>query len=767
MTAPYARVKERDDTARIPAGNGIYGALQIPAPIGPLTRQLIDSDTALLNWFTVNNKIEVGYDSSFYSALAYLKKSNKLWVKRVVAEDALYGGCVITVGTTVAARSLTNGLADPSAYVFDSSGTGESEETITVTAKDDFNGSLGGRYFVLPGQNEFIYIKVRARSEVATVVCGADINGSLNETYFVLPSQEHYIWFNVNSAGGDPGSDAGLTGTAIEVALSTNASAADVASAIEDAIGDYGYTGNASGSQVSITRDEKGACLRGNSGNTGFGFTTATIGLDATPALTVEGMTGYAAEIDGGALAATIATTISAAAISTGNFTASTSSATSTIVKGVAGPTLNAIDGTAPRNTGFEILTTQQGSSQSGSECLLIHFENPCEAASEFMIKIFNYEDYPTKCPQVGTFVIEVYRKSNTAVPIESFTCSRISTEVNAANQNIYVEKVLLNSQFIRAIDNVAVDEAELPRSVPNGLYLTAGSNGSAVTTSDMILAANYLKSKDDVEVSLLMDGGWSATAYKSALDEIASTRGDAVAITSIPYYLETASQYMNSIINYRKYEYNVNSSYSATYTPHVNIYDYFNDRYIDVAPDGYVGGAISDADKNYKIWYPVLGFKRGMLTNVQDLHRKYTTSEMDLLYSNQINPIRFIPGQGIVIWGQKTMQAQASDLDRLNVRLLLIAIKPKLQAFLQNYIGELNTAGNRDNLKSTVDNFMDLIKAQDGVYDFSCVCDSTNNTPAVIANNQLIVDLYIKPTKAIEYIDMTIILTPLDVSFS
>lgn len=768
MTAPFAEVLEKDMSQRIPAGNGIYGALQIPAPIGTTDRTLIGSDTALLNNYTVNNTVEVGYDQSFYSALAYLKKSNKLWVKRVVSSSALFGGIVVTVGTTVASRSLNAGLADPSAYTFDSTGSGAVAEQISVVCKDDFNGSLGGKYFILPGQAEFIYLKCQARAEQATITCLDDINGNLNNKFLILMGQTHYCWFNVNSAGTDPGeTNTSLTGmTGIEIALSTNATATQVATALVTAVGDSGFTGSSSAAVATITKSTAGLTTRGNAGNCGFTYVTSVFGLNATADVTVEGMTGLAASYAGGSNAAAIATSVLAAAQTSANFTSSKTDATVTITCGTTGPKANALDGPDAKATGFAITTIRQGSSKSGSECLLIYFQNQGEAAKNYLVKIFNYEDYPSRVKINSAFIVEVYKKSNLNAYVESFTCSRDENAVDANNRNIYVEKVLEASQYIRAIDNVEIDSAEMPQSIPNGLYVTGGSDGASITTSDMILASQDLKSKDKVEVSLLMDGGWSATAYKSSLDEIASSRGDAVAITSIPYYLESASSYLNSIINYRKYEYNVNSSYSAVYTPHINIYDYFNDRYIDVPPDGYVAGAISDADKNYKIWYPVLGFKRGTLTNVQDVHVRYTTTDMDELYANQINPIRFIPGKGIVIWGQKTMQAQASALDRLNVRLLLVAMKPKLQEFLENYIGELNTETNRNNLKSTVDNYMDNIKANDGVYSFKCICDDSNNTSYVIDNNQLKVDLYIAPTRAIEYITMTIILTSSDVTF-
>lgn len=777
MVAPFAEITEIDESQRVPVGNGIYAYLQINAPIGPTSLKFIDSETSLLNWFTENGNIEVGYDNAFYSASAYLKKSNKLWVKRVVAQDALHGGCTIPVGTSVNAAALTAGLADPTAYTFDTATSAKTAEKITVTTKNDYQGNLSGTYFVLPGQQYFLYMNIAARAEVTEITCTADVGSSLAGKYFIFPGQTDYIWFKVGTAGTDPGTlNTSLTGmTGHEVGLSANDTAATVASTINTAIGkisDFAFTSavkTGASNVLVITNATAGAvAVKGNAGDSGFGYVTVTEGLAAAVAPTVEGKTGVSVSFEGDSSASTIATAISTAisgATLSSLFSATVTDNTVTITALTTGSMSNAYDGNNP--TTFNIQTVTQGSSQSGSTAFLLYFENQCSAANNYVVKIFNYEDYPVKCPLEGTFVIEVYKNNNLKVPLESFTCSRVESATDLSGNNIYLENVLQGSKYIRAIDNIAVDANEIPRSVPDGVAIGGGSDGTIVTTADKIKALQEIKNRETAEVAILMDGGWSATAYKEALDEVAKTRGDCVAITGLPYYLEDSANYLENIINYRKFEYNINSSYTAIYSPYVNIYDYYNDRYIYVSPDGYIAGAISDADKNYKIWYPVLGFKRGTLTNVYDLKRKYKSGEMDVLYDNQINPIRYIPRKGIVIWGQKTSQVQASSLDRLNVRLLLVAMKPSLQEFLETYIGELNTQSNRNRLKARIDGYMTNIQANDGVEAFRTVCDETNNTPETIANNELYVDMYIRPTSSIEFIKMRITLTSTDVTFN
>lgn len=372
-----------------------------------------------------------------------------------------------------------------------------------------------------------------------------------------------------------------------------------------------------------------------------------------------------------------------------------------------------------------------------------------------------------------NTFLLQVYKTEAdlTNSLKEEFVCSLEVGKKDGYGKNIYVESVLESSNYVRAMTEPGV-EANSTGIVPKEqfttfLSLAAGSDGTIVTDSNMLLALDTLRNTQDKPLTVAMDGGWSTPAYqKQGLLSLAEARKDTVAILSTPFEKESSANYLNDIVNYRKIELNANSSFGALYTPHTQIHDKFNDRKIFVAPDGYAGAAISATASNYEMWYPVGGFKRGQL-DVLDVRRRFTEGEMDYLYDNGINPIRFAPGRGILIWGQKTLLARPSSLDRLNVRLLLIVVEPAVKASLEDFLFELNTTGERALASAKVADYMEGIKARNGVYDFYIVCDKTNNSDADIDNHIMNLHLFVKPTQSIEYIPFTTVITSTGIDFS
>jgi phage tail sheath protein FI len=168
----------------------------------------------------------------------------------------------------------------------------------------------------------------------------------------------------------------------------------------------------------------------------------------------------------------------------------------------------------------------------------------------------------------------------------------------------------------------------------------------------------------------------------------------------------------------------------------------------------------------NYEMWFPPAGFRRGLI-NVLDVRRRFSQGEMDYLYDNGINPVRFYPGRGIVIWGQKTLLARPSHLDRLNVRLLLIVIEPAIRMALEDFIMEINDDPARAIVRALLVSNMDDIKARRGVYDYMVKCDDENNTPEEIDNHILNVWLFVKPTMSIEYIPFKVVITRTGMDFS
>lgn len=361
---------------------------------------------------------------------------------------------------------------------------------------------------------------------------------------------------------------------------------------------------------------------------------------------------------------------------------------------------------------------------------------------------------------------ITVFKSSNPNVAVETFLVSRVLGQKDGRGRNMFIEDVLESSNYIRAISNPALVETILPKVQSTLLYMTDGNNGSAVNDSLMIAAANKFSSTAQVPITILMDGGYATPAYGQALDTIANLRQDCVAILSTPYEAEVDSDYINEIVTYRKTDLNLNSSYSALYTPHLQIQDRFNDRKIWISPDGHVGGSISLAANQYEIWYPAAGYKRGVL-NVLDTRVRLTDGEMDLLTADGINPIKFTSGKGIVIWGQKTLQSRASALDRLNVRLMLIVIEPAIKGLLENFLFELNDDSTRSIIETKLESYLQTIKARKGVSDFDVVCDDSNNTAEDVIANRLNVDVFIKPMYSIEEIPVRIVITPSNISFS
>ena len=325
----------------------------------------------------------------------------------------------------------------------------------------------------------------------------------------------------------------------------------------------------------------------------------------------------------------------------------------------------------------------------------------------------------------------------------------------------------LESSNFIRAVDNTAVLETILPKDQLTPLFMDGGDDGLAVTDAELITASLTLANEDNILMTVLMDGGRTSAAYQVFLDALCQNRNDCVAVLSVPFAAEsTAITYLTEVIDYRRNTLNLNSSFSALYTPHVSIFDKFNDRNIFVSPDGYAAAAISETAANFEIWFPPAGFKRGLLLNVLDLRRRYTKAERDLLYNAGINPIRFAPGQGIAIFGQKTLLSRASALDRLNVRLLLIAIQPSIAKALEDFLFDLNDEGTRSIAQAKVESFMDNIKGRRGVTDFKVVANDTNNTPEDIDNNRMNLDLFIKPNRSLEFINFRTIITSTGQSF-
>lgn len=412
-----------------------------------------------------------------------------------------------------------------------------------------------------------------------------------------------------------------------------------------------------------------------------------------------------------------------------------------------ASPALTTAAATIPDPQSF-VFTTGQA--------LLFTGKDPGKWNNDLSIEL---ADNSAKEPD--SFLVKVFKRLTL---VETHIVSRIQGKLDGYNRNIYIEEVLKSSNYVRAVDNLAV-ASNLALPYGTRVALSKGANGSAATDGALILALDKMKNRDAYPLTLILSGGRSTPAYHSAIDTLAQYRKDCIGITVTPFSAEANSDYLNELLDFRKSDSNLNSSYSALYSCHVKIYDKFNSRELFVSPDGYIGAAISNAATNQEIWFPVGGFRRGVLS-VLDTHRRFEKGEMDALYDAGINPIRFKAGRGIVIWGQKTQSARPSSLDRLNVRLMLIVVEPAIADALEDYVFEINDASTRSLIRGMIDSYMSNIKARRGVYDYRIKCDDENNVADDIDNNRLNVWLFVKPTKSAEYIELKTIITPTGISF-
>lgn len=288
-----------------------------------------------------------------------------------------------------------------------------------------------------------------------------------------------------------------------------------------------------------------------------------------------------------------------------------------------------------------------------------------------------------------------------------------------------------------------------------------SGSVGSAVGNTQVIAGWDLYTNPDDVDIRILINGGYTNVPVQTKMKDICEARKDCIAIFDTP----SASQGASAAVTWRRNTQNFNTSYGALYTSDVKIFDEYNDLQLMVPNSGYIAGVYARTDFVKDTWYPPAGERRGKLS-VLGVNKVYTQGEKDLLYPNQVNFIQVVPGSGIMVWGQKTLQSSQSALSSVHVRRLLIVLEKSIAAALRPSVFELNNDFTRLQIFQQIDTYLALVKARNGLYDYRVVCDETNNTSAVIDNNELHVDIYLKPQRAAEFIQLQSVITRTGASF-
>ena len=344
----------------------------------------------------------------------------------------------------------------------------------------------------------------------------------------------------------------------------------------------------------------------------------------------------------------------------------------------------------------------------------------------------------------------------------EDLSTTSTSTKFDGST-NFITDVLAQNSSWLA----VSIVKAVLLKATTfsSGVTLTGGADGNdetAATMGELALGYDLYVDPAEVDISFIMQGrAKGATLANYIIDNIAEVRKDCIAFVSP----ELTDNTVDAIIAW------AGTVSSSTYAVADSGYKYQYDKYADVyrwiPMNADVAGLCARTDDVRDPWFSPAGYNRGNVKNVIKLLVNPNKSQRDLLYKKSINPIVTQPGQGTVLFGDKTFTTNVSAFDRINVRRLFIVLEKTIGVAAKSTLFEFNDEFTRAQFKNLVEPFLRDVQGRRGIYDFKVVCDDTNNTGAVIDGNQFVGDIFIKPARSINFIQLNFVAVRSGVEFS
>ena len=373
---------------------------------------------------------------------------------------------------------------------------------------------------------------------------------------------------------------------------------------------------------------------------------------------------------------------------------------------------------------------------------------------------------------------------------IESFTYLSKASDGRGPQGGLnYYKNILADgSEYIYAGDTIYETNTRTQDFEPVGSKdydLSAGADYTALasgawdlSSSDFNTAYDQFREIDSINLEYLIMGPGLATetATKEKLNYIAGIaaerkdcmafgsphKGNIIATTGLPLankdIVKNVKDFYNGVSS---------SSYLVLDFNYKYVYDRWNQKYCYIPCNTDVAGLVADTAIRQEPWFSPAGFSRGAIRNLAKLAWNPTKTDRDELYANRVNPISTFPGQGAVLFGDKTALSTPSAFDRINVRRLFIVVEKAIEEAAKAQLFELNDEITRNVFKGIVTPFLRNIQSRRGITDYLVVCDSSNNTSAVIDNNEFVADIYIQPTRSINFITLTFVATRTGISFS
>lgn len=349
-------------------------------------------------------------------------------------------------------------------------------------------------------------------------------------------------------------------------------------------------------------------------------------------------------------------------------------------------------------------------------------------------------------------------------------------------DDNYYKNILRDNSQWVWAFNDptgvtsaAAASITNSSAALPASFSMTGGDDGDSeadVAEGTVMSAYDLFRNAEEVDISLIVTGrakgGTNGELIANyVIDNVAGNRRDCLVfvspaktdvVTTGPSIADNVIAFRNSLTN---------SSYAVMDSGYKYMYDRYNDVYRWVPLNGDIAGLAVRTDETRDPWFSPAGLQRGSIRNIVKLAYNPTKGDRDKLYKADVNPVITIPGQGTVLFGDKTLIGRPSPFDRINVRRLFIVLEKTVSTAAKFTLFEFNDEFTRAQFKNLVEPFLRDVQGRRGIYDFRVVCDETNNTQAVVDSNQFVGDIYIKPARSINFIQLNFVAVRSGVEFS
>ena len=342
-------------------------------------------------------------------------------------------------------------------------------------------------------------------------------------------------------------------------------------------------------------------------------------------------------------------------------------------------------------------------------------------------------------------------------------------------SDNYYVNVFYTGSDYVYVTDHAAtnwgttgVGTTFTNVTAPINDSLTNGTDDFTLDAGEVQLGIDRFSDSETVDLNLFICGKADATEAKYAVDMctdrkdcvafVSPERADVVNVTTEVQQTKNVKDFFSSFPS---------SSYAVFDSGYKYTYDKYNDTYRFIPLNGDIAGLCARTDSVADSWFSPAGFSRGQIRGVVKLAYNPQKANRDILYKNRVNPVCTFPGQGTVLFGDKTSQSKPSAFDRINVRRLFITLEKAISTAAKFQLFEFNDEFTRADFRNQVEPFLRDVQGRRGITDFLVVCDETNNTGSVIDRNEFISDIYIKPARSINFISLNFVATKTGVSFS